>query len=76
MLVLTRRIGEHVTIGDDAMVFVQSVVGNRVRLAIEAPHKTRIWRGELSKRDACRSAVFAQGAETEAHLPAQGDIHG
>jgi len=51
MLVLTRKIDEQLTIGDDVTIIVISVHGNRVRLAIQAPTSCKIVRasnGELS----------------------------
>jgi carbon storage regulator len=47
MLVLSRRPGEKVFIGDDVTLTVVQVDGNRVRLAIEAPSRARILRAEL-----------------------------
>jgi carbon storage regulator len=47
MLVLSRRVGEQIQIGDDVVVSVISVHGNRVRLSIAAPPATRIMRTEL-----------------------------
>ncbi len=48
MLVLSRKAGEEIHIGADTVVVIQSVKGNRVRVAIEAPSQTKILRGELS----------------------------
>ncbi len=48
MLVLSRKAGEEIHIGTDTVVVIQSVKGNRVRVAIEAPSETKILRGELS----------------------------
>lgn len=48
MLVLSRKTGERITIGDDTVVLIQSVARGRVRVAIQAPRKTKILRGELS----------------------------
>ncbi len=47
MLVLSRKIGEKLIIGDNITVVVSRVAGNRVMLGIEAPHDVRIIRGEL-----------------------------
>ena len=47
MLVLSRKIGEKLIIGDNITVVVSRVAGNRVTLGIEAPHEVRIVRGEL-----------------------------
>lgn len=48
MLVLSRKIGECIVIGDDTVLVVQAILGNRVRLAIQAPRQTKVLRGELS----------------------------
>jgi carbon storage regulator len=47
MLVLSRKIGEKLVIGDNITVVVSRVAGNRVTLGIEAPSEVRIIRGEL-----------------------------
>ena len=47
MLVLSRKIGEKLVIGDNITVVVSRVAGNRVMLGIEATHDVRIIRGEL-----------------------------
>ena len=47
MLVLSRKIGEKLVIGDNITVVVSRVAGNRVTLGIEAPNDVRIIRGEL-----------------------------
>ena len=47
MLVLSRKIGEKLVIGDNITVVVSRVAGNRVMLGIEAPQDVRIIRGEL-----------------------------
>lgn len=51
MLVLSRKIGEKLVIGDNITVVVSRVAGNRVMLGIEAPHDVRIIRGELQAFD-------------------------
>ena len=48
MLVLTRKPGEKVVIGNGITVTVVEVQGNRVRLAFDAPDQVRILRGELA----------------------------
>ena len=47
MLVLTRREGEGIALGDDVVVTVVSVQGNKVRLGISAPDDVKIRRCEL-----------------------------
>ena len=48
MLVLSRKAGERVLIGDGVVVQVLEVTGGRIRLGVEAPAEVGIWRGELS----------------------------
>lgn len=47
MLVLSRKVGERLNIGDDIVLVVSKIAGNRVTLAIEAPTHVRVVRGEL-----------------------------
>ncbi|OOG23482.1 hypothetical protein B1C78_11145 [Thioalkalivibrio denitrificans] len=47
MLVLTRRAGEAVRIGEDVVIYVTGVNGSQVKVAIEAPDEVRILREEL-----------------------------
>jgi len=47
MLVLTRRIGESVLIGDEIEVTLLDVKGDSVRVGIRAPRETRIQRSEI-----------------------------
>uniref|UniRef100_A0A831XN47 Translational regulator CsrA n=1 Tax=Geobacter metallireducens TaxID=28232 RepID=A0A831XN47_GEOME len=47
MLVLTRKMGEVVTIGDQIRIKVVEMKGNQVRLGIEAPNDMRIYREEI-----------------------------
>ena len=51
MLVLSRKEGEKLVIGDNITVVVSRVAGNRVTLGIEAPSDVRIIRGELKAQD-------------------------
>ena len=47
MLVLTRKLGESVTIGDDVKITILGVRGRQVRLGIIAPQKLTIHREEI-----------------------------
>lgn len=47
MLVLSRRIGERVVIGDDIFVTVKAIVGKKVWLTLHAPTQVAILRSEL-----------------------------
>lgn len=50
MLMLTRRIGEKLLIGDDIEVIVLGLKGNQVRLGINAPHDVSVHREEIYQR--------------------------
>lgn len=47
MLILTRRVGETLLVGDSVEVVVLGVDGQQVRIGIEAPNDVRILREEL-----------------------------
>ncbi|HVN25586.1 MAG TPA: carbon storage regulator CsrA [Syntrophorhabdales bacterium] len=50
MLVLTRKSGEAINVGDEITVTVLEVRGNQVRLGIQAPHNVIIHRKELYEK--------------------------
>jgi carbon storage regulator len=50
MLILTRRVGETVVIGDDITVTVLGVKGNQVRLGVGAPKDVAVHREEVYDR--------------------------
>lgn len=50
MLILTRRIGESVVIGDDIHITVLGVKGNQVRLGVNAPKDVSVHREEIYQR--------------------------
>ena len=49
MLVLSRKVGQKIVIGDNITLIVSKVAGNRVTLGIEAPDDVHIMRGELER---------------------------
>lgn len=59
MLILTRRVGESVMIGDDVTVTVLRVKGNQVRLGVNAPKTVSVQREEILKK--------IQGGESPGH---------
>jgi carbon storage regulator len=50
MLILTRRVGEALMIGDDVTVTVLSVKGNQVRIGVNAPKDVSVHREEIFDR--------------------------
>ena len=50
MLILTRRVGETIVIGDDVTVTVWGVKGNQVRLGVNAPRDLPVHREEIYER--------------------------
>lgn len=50
MLIITRRVGERLMIGDDVVVAVLGVKGNQVRIGVEAPKNVAVDREEIHER--------------------------
>ena len=50
MLILTRRVGESVMIGDEVTVTVLGVKGNQVRIGVTAPKSVSVHRQEIYER--------------------------
>jgi carbon storage regulator len=49
MLVLSRKVGERIHVGNDIILEIRRIAGNRVTLALDAPRNVRILRGELER---------------------------
>jgi carbon storage regulator len=50
MLVLTRKSGESLMIGDDVVVTIVEVRGNQVKIGVDAPESVKVYREELLKK--------------------------
>ena len=63
MLILSRRVGESITIGKDIVIKVVEISGNQIRLGIDAPREVRVLREEIinAMKDENRAAAAACG---------------
>jgi len=50
MLLLTRKLGENIRIGDDVKITIVEVKGNHVKLGIDAPASVKVHREEIYER--------------------------
>ncbi|MBL6812927.1 MAG: carbon storage regulator CsrA [Luminiphilus sp.] len=62
MLILTRRVGESLMIGDDVTITVLGVKGNQVRIGVNAPKEVAVHREEILNR--IEEAAAAESEES------------
>ena len=62
MLIITRRPGEKIMLGDDIVVHVMEIVGNSVRIGIQAPRSIPVYREEIwtAVKEENRAAAAAE----------------
>jgi len=65
MLVLSRKPGESVTIGDEVRITVLSISGKQVRIGIEAPSDVAVHREEIYKKIAKEQSSNAEVEDTD-----------
>jgi carbon storage regulator len=65
MLIITRRPGEKIMLGDDIVVHVMEIVGNSVRIGIQAPRSVPVYREEIWNAVREENQAAATSAPTE-----------
>jgi carbon storage regulator len=65
MLIITRRPGEKIMLGDDIVVHVMEIVGNSVRVGIQAPRSVPVYREEIWNAVREENQAAATSAPTE-----------
>jgi carbon storage regulator len=68
VLIITRKPGEKIMLGDDVVVHVMEIVGNSVRIGIQAPRSLPVYREEIW--DAVRQENAAAAKSSAGALPA------
>jgi carbon storage regulator len=69
MLVISRRVKESIQIGNDIEITINQVKGDIVRVGINAPQKTQVWRKELWDAIVKENSRAAKGALSTLWLP-------
>jgi carbon storage regulator len=57
MLVLSRKLGEKIVIGDNIVITVVKIDRNQIRIGIEAPHDVPVYREEIAPQRAGKSTL-------------------
>ena len=68
MLVLSRKPGEALRVGDEVEITVVEVKGDMVRIGIEAPRNVQVWRKELWEAIVAENKKAAEAAEEAASV--------
>ena len=65
MLVLTRKVGEKINVGEDIILSVLEINRGNVRLGIDAPRSVRVFRQEVYERIKEQNLRSSQGTSTD-----------
>ena len=78
MLILTRKLGQSITIGDDIKVTVLGIHGRQVRLGVTAPQKVIVHREEIYQKiqEENKRAAIAETGDLEQAKKVLGVVHG
>ncbi len=57
MLVLSRKLGEKIVIGDNILVTIVKIDRNQIRIGIEAPHDVPVYREEIAPQRTIKSSL-------------------
>jgi carbon storage regulator len=60
MLVLTRKVGESIQIGDGVFITIRKSSSSRVSISIDAPRNTRVLRTEIAAKIICDVVPFCE----------------
>ena len=79
MLVLSRKVGQRIMIGDDITIFISRIAGKRVTLGFEAPRNISIRRAELpplGKQDSAEDSAEESDKEPDGEEPLDEELPG
>jgi carbon storage regulator len=69
MLILTRRVGETLIVGDDVTITVLGVKGNQVRIGVNAPKDVSVHREEIYQRIQREKSGHTEGGDQPQSRP-------
>ena len=73
MLILTRRVGETLIVGDDVKVTVLGVKGNQVRIGVDAPKDVSVHREEIYQRIQREKGILPEGEDVSTEKTDESD---